>query len=230
MLKYTVRNLAEGGGGWQGYRESFRALRSMEGWSWDSVSYELWLSTAQQPQFSVAPQGGPTFSTRVPLTNPPATVMRTTWVSSAAVTPATSDTSADGMRVATLRLEGRNCKHENPLFPSAICTNNDRVIPSPVSPAALSEVLQVYDVVRSQYLVNGFRAGFETGCLGVPVQKGKGVKNMRSTFEFPQVTDFKLKKELALGRIVGPFDVPPTNPAYRISPLGVIPKKTPGEF
>ena len=184
MLKYihTVRNLAEGGGGWQGYHESFRALRSMEGWSWDSVNYELWLSAAQQPQLSVAPQGGPTFSARVPLTNPLATVTRTTGVSSAAVTPAASDTSADGVRVATLRLDGRNRKHENPLFPSAICTNNDRVIPSPVSPEALSEVLQVYDVVRSQYLGNGLSAGFETGCLSVPVQKDEGVKNMRSTF------------------------------------------------
>ena len=117
------------------------------------------------------------------------------------------------MRVATLRFDGRNRKHENPLSPSAICANNDQVIPSPVSPEALTEVLQVYDVVKSQYLVNGFSAGFETGCLGVPVQKGEGVKNMRSTFEFPQVIDFKLKKELVLGRIVGPFDVPPTNPA-----------------
>lgn len=53
---------------------------------------------------------------------------------------------------------------------------------------------------------------------------------MRSTFEFPQVTDFKLKKELVLGRIVGHFDVQPTNPADRISLLGVIPKKTPEEF
>ena len=93
------------------------------------------------------------------------------------------------MRIATLRLDGRNRKHENPLFPSAICTNNDWVIPSPVSPEALSEVLQVYDVVRSQYLGNGFCAGFETGCLGVPVQKGEGVTNMRPTFEFPQVTN-----------------------------------------
>ena len=130
----------------------------------------------------MAPQGGPTFSARVPLTNPLATVTRTTWVSSAAVTPAASDTSADGVRVATLRLDGRNRKHENPLFPSAICTNNDRVIPSPVSPEALSEVLQVYDVDRSQYLGNGLSAGFETGCLSVPVQKDEGVKNMRSTF------------------------------------------------
>ena len=40
----------------------------------------------------------------------------------------------------------------------------------------------------------------------------------------------KLSKELTAGRIVGRFDVPPFNP-FRVSPpLGIIPKKSPGEF
>ena len=53
---------------------------------------------------------------------------------------------------------------------------------------------------------------------------------MRSAFEYPQVIDTKLAKEVALGRVLGPFDNQPTTPAYRISPLGVVPKKVPGEF
>ena len=42
----------------------------------------------------------------------------------------------------------------------------------------------------------------------------------------------KLSKELAAGRIVGPFDAPPFKP-FRVSPLaalGIVAKKLPGEF
>ena len=85
---------------------------------------------------------------------------------------------------STLGLYVQDHKCENPPFANAIilCTNND---PDKPSPAALNQVLQGYDFVSSQHLVNGFSTGFEIGCLGVPVQKGKGVKNMRSAFEFP---------------------------------------------
>ena len=56
------------------------------------------------------------------------------------------------------------------------------------------------------------------------------VINLKSAEEFAEVIDRKLAKELALGRIIGPYDVPPTCLRYRISPLGVVPKKSPGEF
>ena len=39
----------------------------------------------------------------------------------------------------------------------------------------------------------------------------------------------KLSKELTARRIVGPFDVPPFDP-FRVSPLDIIPKTSPGEF
>ena len=39
----------------------------------------------------------------------------------------------------------------------------------------------------------------------------------------------KLLKELAAGRIVGPFDVPLFEP-FRVSPQGVVPRKSPREF
>ena len=53
---------------------------------------------------------------------------------------------------------------------------------------------------------------------------------MKSAFDFPLVVDSKLKKEIELGRILGPFHEPPVNPAFRASPLGVMPKIVPGEF
>ena len=52
---------------------------------------------------------------------------------------------------------------------------------------------------------------------------------MGSAYENPDVVDEKLRKERELGRIAGPFDSPPLA-NLRVSPLGVIPKKTPGEF
>ena len=49
MLKYisTVRGLAERGGNWVHYGETFRALRSSQGWQWDVVHSELYLQAAQ---------------------------------------------------------------------------------------------------------------------------------------------------------------------------------------
>lgn len=43
------------------------------------------------------------------------------------------------------------------------------------------------------------------------------------------MVDTKITKELEAGRLAGPFQVRPFHP-FRVSPLGVVPKKTPGEF
>ena len=53
--------------------------------------------------------------------------------------------------------------------------------------------------------------------------------NPKSALENPVAVSAKLAKELAAGRIAGPFGVPPF-PDFMISPLGLVPKKTPSEF
>ena len=45
----------------------------------------------------------------------------------------------------------------------------------------------------------------------------------------PSVVDHKIARELESHRLAGPFPFPPF-PVFRISPLGLVPKKTPGEF
>jgi len=45
----------------------------------------------------------------------------------------------------------------------------------------------------------------------------------------PQVVDQKVAKELEAHRLAGPFDSPPF-PVFRVSPLGINPKKTLGDF
>ena len=49
MLKYiqTIRDLSERGSNWQGYDESFRALRVLHSWGWDTVESELWLQAGR---------------------------------------------------------------------------------------------------------------------------------------------------------------------------------------
>ena len=54
-------------------------------------------------------------------------------------------------------------------------------------------------------------------------------QNLKSAKDNPTSVPEKLSKELTAGRIVGPFDVPPFDP-FRVSPLGIIPKKSPGEL
>ena len=52
---------------------------------------------------------------------------------------------------------------------------------------------------------------------------------MISANQNPGVVGANLAKEIVAGRIVGPFSNPPFL-NFRVSPLGVVPKKIPGEF
>ena len=99
-----------------------------------------------------------------------------------------------------------------------------------MSPETLGSILDGYDNNLVAYLLHGFTHGFQIGCVGLPPQRGEVVSNLKSADEFAEVIDQKLAKELALGRILGPYDFQPTCLRYRISPLGVVPKKSPGEF
>lgn len=45
----------------------------------------------------------------------------------------------------------------------------------------------------------------------------------------PDVVDLKIEKEVLASDLSGPFEMPSLSP-FRVSPPGVIPKKTPSEF
>ena len=87
-----------------------------------------------------------------------------------------------------------------------------------------------YDSELGQYLVHGFTYGFTIGCLDLPVHFDINMCNLKSADEYAYIIDKKVANELLLGRVLGPYDVPPTCVNYRISPLGVVPKKNPGQF
>lgn len=76
-------------------------------------------------------------------------------------------------------------------------------------------------------LINGFRDGFL-----VPSFNGIGfnmVKNLKSAYIHLAVVQEKISKEIIEGRIAGPFSLPPF-PDFRLSSLGIIPKKERGSF
>lgn len=112
-----------------------------------------------------------------------------------------------------------------------IPTSKNQLPPtSPVTPIQvnqLNKLLQGYPESDREFLVAGFTAGFDLGYRGPPLNNRS--KNLLSARQIPDVVDRKLAKELSLGRIVGPYDRPPFA-NFNVSPIGVVPKKVPGEY
>ena len=117
-----------------------------------------------------------------------------------------------------------------PNYPSHVNRNKGvtpLTLPTPIRPNVLSHYLQGYDEEQKLYLVNGFISGFSLGVVGnVP----PGVSpNHASALKHSQFIDEKLKKEISLNRIKGPYSSPPFA-NFKVSPLGVVPKKEPNSF
>ena len=94
--------------------------------------------------------------------------------------------------------------------------------------SALTFYLKGYDNKLANNLISGFTFGFKLHYRGDDNYK-RSSQNLLSAYAHPEIVDSKLKKERELGRIKGPFKQPPF-PNFFVSPLGVIPKKTPGEY
>ena len=78
-----------------------------------------------------------------------------------------------------------------------------------------------------QHVVSGIKDGFSIGFEGPQVAHSAG--NMSSVKEHPEVVEEYLDTEVALGRVLGPFERPPL-PDFRCSPIGVVPKKEKNKF
>ena len=57
----------------------------------------------------------------------------------------------------------------------------------------------------------------------------KECKNLKTANDHPEIVQHKLLTEINLGRVAGPFHDKPIS-TLRISPIGLVEKKTPGEF
>ena len=100
-------------------------------------------------------------------------------------------------------------------------------LPTPLNSDCLQFFLSGYIPSVVELLSNGFSYGFPLHYEGP--QDSSCARNLPSATQNPQAVDTKLGKELAAQRIAGPFTSPPF-PHFRISTLGLVPKKTEGEF
>ena len=104
----------------------------------------------------------------------------------------------------------------------------EEIVPAtPINVTRLTTYLQGYPPTLKQYLIEGFSTGFRL--LNFSFTPSDKDKNLHTANEHPHVVDKKLYKELTADRIMGPFLSPPYQDSV-ISPLGLQPKKEPGEF
>ena len=102
--------------------------------------------------------------------------------------------------------------------------------PSPVCPMILQDKLTGYDSELRNYLVRWLTYGFTIGCLDLPVHFDINMCNLKSADDYAYIIDKKVANELLLGRVLGPYDVPPTCINYRISPRVSSLRRTQGNF
>ena len=94
-----------------------------------------------------------------------------------------------------------------------------------VPPATLDQLLTGYDAVLRQYLVSGFSDGFSIDCSDL--EPGDAGVNLPSCSGAPHIVDDYIAGELAADRLAGPFQSP-CSAVTKISPIGLVSKKTPG--
>ena len=101
------------------------------------------------------------------------------------------------------------------------------LLPTPVRVDRLLTLLEGYNPSTAAYLISGFTYGFPLHFNGTI--SSFQAPNLLSALQNPDAVDAKIGKELQANRLAGPFVFPSFSP-FCISPLGVVPKKTPGEF
>ena len=98
---------------------------------------------------------------------------------------------------------------------------------SPIDLGMLELELGFYNSEDREYLLDGFRHGFTLHYEGPHI--AYEARNLRSALEFQNIVQDKINKEILAGRVTGPFLEWPIV-SLRISPIGLVPKRTPGEY
>jgi len=98
---------------------------------------------------------------------------------------------------------------------------------TPIKVDKLAKWIQGYNTLDTEYLLNGFLFGFK-----IPYKGNRSYrfhKHLLSATSNMDTLKEKIAKEILAGRVAGPFESPPFQ-NLQISPLGLVPKKTPGEM
>lgn len=99
--------------------------------------------------------------------------------------------------------------------------------PSPINLTNLTVALSSYNNDEAEFLLDGFTNGFSLNYTGP--RQPRVSKNLNSALQNIQIVQQKIDKELAAGRVAGPFKDPPLV-NLQVSPIGLVPKKAPGEY
>lgn len=101
-------------------------------------------------------------------------------------------------------------------------------LPTPVNVDSLERVLVDHpDRLFVLRLCNSLRYGADIGYKGPRVPRFS--RNLPTALDQPNVVTANLMKEVALGRVAGPFPTPPF-PNFQVSPIGLVPKKHSTKF
>lgn len=93
----------------------------------------------------------------------------------------------------------------------------------------MSPWLSTYpDQQASKLLLDGFSYGFKIPYTGSRTPRFSN--NHKSAKLRPDIVSQKLQKEVALGRVAGPFSSPPFDGHVIVSPIGLAPKKSASDF
>ena len=240
-MKYseTVRDLAAKNAHWRYYDENFRFLRQKTLFPWDQIHWELWLQALHmQKAAPVASSDARNKNLKSPFPsgycwkfhrgeNVPAAISATNVLNVDLSIPPTNVPFQ-----SEYHIQHQQPCHEQPHQQLSLANQPrspalSRPMSTQIKVDKLQAYLHGYPFRTRQYLIDGFRFGFSIDYVGPRINFSS--KNLVSAIANPSAVDEKLANEIKLGRIVGPFERQPF-PVFHISPLGLIPKKVPGEF
>ncbi|XP_052229228.1 uncharacterized protein LOC127843584 [Dreissena polymorpha] len=242
LLKYMeiVRDIARRrpGMAFLYYDTQFRLLRESVLMPWDSIHREYWLMACmsfQQPQQPFRPKQPPnrSYSTGPPPSNgfskKPAgiSLSEPLVVTKNAHSPTSVAFVEVHMQHTTANSATKNRQPKPSLNQTStlLSQQSNNLVVTPIKVSALTPFLQDYPL--AQYLILGFTHGFKLGYTGQ--HKASTSPNLKSCDENPDTVQSKLQAELNSGRVKGPFTYPPFE-NFRVSPIGLVPNKTPGQF
>ena len=101
-------------------------------------------------------------------------------------------------------------------------------LPTPINVNNLERALSGHpDRSFVSTLCSTLKHGVDVGYSGSRVSRFS--RNLPTALEQPHVVTANLLKEVALGRVAGPFSTPPF-PSFQVSPIGLVPKKHSDKF
>ena len=104
----------------------------------------------------------------------------------------------------------------------------DTLANTPIILSSLCRWLERYpNKLDAELLRCGFESGFRIPFTGDRASRWAG--NHKGIIRHHNIVMNKLMEEVTLGRVAGPFISPPLDNLI-ISPIGLVPKSTPGEF